>query len=173
MGAPLASALLFIAITATFVPALVAAVPGFDGAAADRLGISPLAAPPPGTPPDLAAAIDAASTDAFHLAMLVAAALLVAGAVVNLLGLERRRPADDGAEPDDAESVTRPAEGRPPSRRRVRGQRGRAISTRGTSQWASRISKRRRSSARKASWSGYRRSAIAASECASIAAQSR
>jgi EmrB/QacA subfamily drug resistance transporter len=95
VGAPLASALLFIAITATFVPALVAAVPGFDGATADRLGISPLAPPPAGTPADLAAAISAASTDAFHLAMIVAAALLVVGAIVNAVGLERGRPAED------------------------------------------------------------------------------
>lgn len=92
VGAPLASAALFIAITATFVPALVAAVPGFDAATADVLGITPLAPPPPGTPPELAAAIVAASTDAFHLAMIVAAGLLVAGAAVNFVGLERGRP---------------------------------------------------------------------------------
>jgi predicted MFS family arabinose efflux permease len=97
VGAPLASAALFIVITASFVPALVAAVPGFDAAAADALGIVPLAPPPPGTPSDLAAAIDAASTDAFHLAMVVAAALLVAGAVINLVGLEPRRPREDAS----------------------------------------------------------------------------
>ncbi len=97
VGAPLASAALFIVITAAFVPALVAAVPGFDAATAGRLGIVPLAAPPTGTPPDLAAAIVAASTDAFHLAMIVAAALLVAGAVVNLVGLERGRPVEGAA----------------------------------------------------------------------------
>jgi EmrB/QacA subfamily drug resistance transporter len=94
VGAPLASAALFIVITATFVPAIVAAVPGFDGSTADALGIVPLAPPPPGTPPGLAAAITSASTDAFHLAMLAAAALLVAGAVINLVGLQRGRPAE-------------------------------------------------------------------------------
>jgi EmrB/QacA subfamily drug resistance transporter len=93
VGAPLASAILFIVITATFVPALVAAVPGFDAALADALGIVPLAPPPAGAPPALAAAIPSASTDSFHLAMAVAAALLVLGAVVNLVGLERGRPA--------------------------------------------------------------------------------
>jgi EmrB/QacA subfamily drug resistance transporter len=92
VGAPLASAGLFIVITATFVPAIVSAVPGFDGAAADALGIGPFAPPPPGSPPLLAAAITSASTDAFHLAMLAAAALLVAGAVINLVGLEHGRP---------------------------------------------------------------------------------
>jgi hypothetical protein len=109
VGAPLASALLFIAISATFVPALVAAVPGLDGATADELGIVPLAPPPPGTPPDLAAAIIAASTDAFHLAMVVAATLLVAGAMINLVGLERGRAG--GAAPDE---VPPAAGGEPP-----------------------------------------------------------
>lgn len=94
VGAPLASAALFIAITATFVPALVAAVPGLSAAAADALHIAPLAPPPAGTPPDLATAIRAASTDAFHLAMVVAAALNLVGAAVNLLGLERRSAGD-------------------------------------------------------------------------------
>lgn len=98
VGAPLASALLFIAISATFVPALVAAVPDLDGATADELGIVPLAPPPPGTPPDLASAIIAASTDAFHLAMVVAAALLVAGAMINLVGLERGRAGGTAAD---------------------------------------------------------------------------
>lgn len=93
VGAPLASAVLFIVITASFVPGLVAAVPGFDAATADALGIVPLAPPPPGAPPALAAAIVSASTDAFHLAMIVAAALLVAGGAVNFVGLERGRPA--------------------------------------------------------------------------------
>jgi EmrB/QacA subfamily drug resistance transporter len=92
VGAPLASAALFIAITATFAPALVAAVPGFDPATAATLGIVPLAPPPAGTSPALAEAIVAASTDAFHLAMVVAAALLIAGAFVNLVGLERGEP---------------------------------------------------------------------------------
>jgi hypothetical protein len=96
VGAPLASAVLFIAITASFVPALIAAVPGFDAAAAEALGIVPRAPPPPGAPPALAEAIVAASTDAFHLAMVVAAAMMIAGAVVNLVGLERGRPADAG-----------------------------------------------------------------------------
>jgi EmrB/QacA subfamily drug resistance transporter len=90
VGSPLASAALFIAITATFVPALVAAVPGLTEEAAAALGISPLLPPPPGAPPELAAAITAASTDAFHLAMLVAAGLLLVGALVSFLGLERR-----------------------------------------------------------------------------------
>ncbi len=94
VGAPLAGAALFVAITAAFVPAIAAAIPGFDTAVADRLGIVPLAPPPAGAPPGLADAITNASTDAFHLAMAVAAGLLVAGALINLVGLERRGSAD-------------------------------------------------------------------------------
>ncbi len=96
VGAPLASVALFIAITATFGPALAAAVPGFDAGSVEGLGIVPLAPPPAALSTELAAAIRAASTDAFHLAMGVAAALLAAGAVVNLVGLERGT-ADAGA----------------------------------------------------------------------------
>lgn len=91
VGSPLVSAALFIVITATFVPALVAAVPGFTAEAAQALGIAPLLPPPGNAPADLAAAITAASTDAFRLAMLVAAGLLGAGAAVSFLGLERGR----------------------------------------------------------------------------------
>ena len=101
VGAPLASAALFIAITATFAPALVAAVPGFDAGTAAGLGIVPLAAPPAGLPTELAVAIRAASTDAFHLAMVVAAALLAAGAAVNLVGLGRGRNVDAAPVPTD------------------------------------------------------------------------
>lgn len=91
VGSPLASAALFVVISATFVPALLAAVPGLTAEAAAALGVVPLFPPPPGASPELAAAITAASTDAFHLAMVVAAALLGAGALVSFLGLERRR----------------------------------------------------------------------------------
>lgn len=91
VGAPLASAVLFIAITARFLPALLEAVPGLTAEAAAALGISPLAPPPAGAPPAVASAIRAASTDAFHLAMLAAAAMLLTGAAINLVGLAPRR----------------------------------------------------------------------------------
>ncbi len=97
VGAPLASAVLFIAITAAFMPSLVAHVPGLDPASPAAQALSPLAPPPPGTPPVLAEAVQSASTDAFHLAMLVAALMLVAGAIVNLVGLAPH----SGAEAED------------------------------------------------------------------------
>jgi EmrB/QacA subfamily drug resistance transporter len=90
VGSPLASAALFVVITATFVPALLAAVPGLTADGVEALGITPLLPPPAAAPPDLAAAVAAASTDAFHLAMLAAAGLLAAGAAVSFVGLERR-----------------------------------------------------------------------------------
>jgi EmrB/QacA subfamily drug resistance transporter len=88
VGAPLASAVLFIAITATFVPALVSRVPGLDASSPQVVGLTPLERVPAGTETALAAAAHAASTDAFHLSMIVAAAMLVTGAVVSLVGLE-------------------------------------------------------------------------------------
>jgi EmrB/QacA subfamily drug resistance transporter len=91
VGSPLASAALFVVISATFLPALLEAVPGLTAEAAAALGITPLFPAPEGSSPTLAAAITAASTDAFRLAMVVAAALLAAGAVVSFVGLERRR----------------------------------------------------------------------------------
>jgi EmrB/QacA subfamily drug resistance transporter len=94
VGAPLASAVLFIAISATFVPSLVARVPGVDPSSPQVSALTPLAPPPAGTEQALAAAAHAASTDAFHLAMIVAAAMMVAGAVVSLVGLEREVEAD-------------------------------------------------------------------------------
>ncbi len=98
VGAPLASAALFIAITATFLPSLESRIPGLDASSEAVRRLAPLAPAPDGTPGVLVDAAQAASTDAFHLAMLVAASLLVIGAVVSLLGLERPgRPGADGA----------------------------------------------------------------------------
>jgi hypothetical protein len=91
-GAPLVSALLFVAISATFYPSLAARVPGVDvESAAVRTLVQPLTRPKPETPPDLAAAARAASTDAYRLAMLVSAGLFVLGGLVAGFGLEGRR----------------------------------------------------------------------------------
>jgi len=86
-GAPLVSAVLFIAITASFFPLLAERVPGLDADEARAGPIQPLTGVPEGTDPELAGAARQASTDAFHLAMLVSAALLAAGAVINAVGI--------------------------------------------------------------------------------------
>ena len=96
-GAPLVSAVLFIAITASFFPLLAERVPGLDAEEARSGPIQPLTSVPEGTDPELAAAAREASTDAFHLAMLVAAGLLLAGAAINGVGISNRaaRTADE------------------------------------------------------------------------------
>ena len=88
VGQPLVSAVLFIAITATFYPTLAELVPGLDvNDPQVRREIQPLTSPPAGMDPPMADAARRASTDAFHLAMLVSAGLLVAGAATNAVGI--------------------------------------------------------------------------------------
>jgi hypothetical protein len=87
------NAVLFIAITATFYPTLAGLVPGLDvNDPAVREEVQPLSQPSDDLSPEVADAARQASTDAFHLAMLVAAGLLVTGAVINAVGL-RDQPA--------------------------------------------------------------------------------
>lgn len=94
VGPQLAGAVLFIAITAAFYRGLGERVPGLNVAdPAVRTRLSPLNRPPDGTPPDQAAAARAASVDAFHLAMLASAALLLTGAGVNAVGI-RNQPGE-------------------------------------------------------------------------------
>ena len=104
VGSPLVSALLFIAITATFYPTLASLVPGLQVSDPSvREQVQPLTSPPEGIDPAVADAARRASTDAFHLAMLVSAGLLVAGATINAVGIRNppRAPA--------AEETTAPA----------------------------------------------------------------
>jgi len=96
VGPQLAGALIFVVITASFYAVLQARVPSLDPSdPSTRLRISPLAvetAPPSPSPEDLAriAAEREASTEAFRLAMVVAAGLLASGAVTNALGIVDR-----------------------------------------------------------------------------------
>jgi EmrB/QacA subfamily drug resistance transporter len=88
IGSPLASAVLFIAITATFYPSLAAKVPGLDVNTPElRDAVQPLTRPPSTVDPSVTTAAREASTDAFHLAMLVAALLCATGAAVNGIGI--------------------------------------------------------------------------------------
>ncbi|HEY2916639.1 MAG TPA: MFS transporter [Candidatus Limnocylindrales bacterium] len=88
VGQPLVIAAVFIAITGSFYGTLAAAVPGTDpNDATLRQQIQPLNPPPSDASAALVAAARAASTDAFHLAILVAAALLILGALVNWYGI--------------------------------------------------------------------------------------
>jgi EmrB/QacA subfamily drug resistance transporter len=88
VGQPLLGAVIFVAITASFYATLAAHVPGVDPAdPAIRASIVPLNPPRAGTEAALAAAAKLASVDAFHLAALVSAGLMIAGAAVCFLGL--------------------------------------------------------------------------------------
>lgn len=93
VGSPLVGALIFVAITASFYSALQARVPSIDvNDPQTRLRISPLNVERPSASPtpDEAARIAAereASTEAFHLAMLISASLLAAGAITNAVGI--------------------------------------------------------------------------------------
>jgi EmrB/QacA subfamily drug resistance transporter len=91
VGQPLIGAIVFIAITATFYDGLAASVPGLDPSdPAVRATVVPLNGPPAGASAALVEATREASTDAFRLALVVSAALLVSGAAVNGLGLRER-----------------------------------------------------------------------------------
>jgi Flp pilus assembly pilin Flp len=90
VGQPLLGALIFIVISATYYASLDA------GAGVDttdpgvRTAFQPLNPPAAGATPDQIAASNQASIDAFHLAMLICAALLVVGAGVSWYGLRER-----------------------------------------------------------------------------------
>jgi EmrB/QacA subfamily drug resistance transporter len=89
VGQPLIMAILFIAISATFYSSISGRV-GLDTSSQEvRQQVQPLNPPKVQLPPDQQAAVTQASTDAFHLAMLVNVALLVAGAGANAVGLRR------------------------------------------------------------------------------------
>ncbi len=88
VGPQLAVAVLFVAVTAHFYATLASHVPGLDVASpVVRRDIAPLNLPGPGISDDVRRAALAASTGAFHLAMLVSAVLLLGGAAINAAGI--------------------------------------------------------------------------------------
>jgi EmrB/QacA subfamily drug resistance transporter len=102
VGPQLAGAAIFVAITSSFYGGLASRLPGTDsGSAQVRAQVAPLNRPEPGTSlggasgDRLTAVARDASTDAYHLAMLVGAGLLFAGALVNAVGI--RNPRSQGA----------------------------------------------------------------------------
>jgi EmrB/QacA subfamily drug resistance transporter len=114
VGAPLISAVIFIAIVGSFYSGLEARVPGLDASQPEvRRAIPPLNPPAESVPAAQQAAAREASTDAFHLAMLVAALLLFTGAAVAAVGL-RERPSEGTGEaaregPAEPETAAGPA----------------------------------------------------------------
>jgi EmrB/QacA subfamily drug resistance transporter len=109
VGQPLLGAVIFVAITASFYSSLAGRVPGLDASdPAVRAAIVPLNPPKPGVSAAEATAAKEASVDAFHLAALVSAGLLIAGAVVNGVGLRGRDAAREspGGDPDTVGTVS-------------------------------------------------------------------
>ena len=93
VGQPLLSAGIFILITDRFYASLAARVPGLDPASpALRNDVQPLNAPGAGVDQAIADAARLASAEAFQATMLVVGGLLVAGAVVNWIGLRAGGP---------------------------------------------------------------------------------
>jgi EmrB/QacA subfamily drug resistance transporter len=88
VGAPIVQAVVFVVVSGAFYATLAAAVPGTDPSSPElRARYEALAPPPRDAPPALAAAAKVASTDAYHLAALVGAGLMLGGAAVNAIGL--------------------------------------------------------------------------------------
>ena len=95
VGSPLVNALIFVAVASSFYTSIGNLVPSADvGSPEFRSKIAPLNQPPPDVSPEIRNAARSASTDAFHLATLVAAGLLLVGAAVNGIGI--RNPAPSG-----------------------------------------------------------------------------
>lgn len=87
IGPVLASAVVFIAISAAFYAGVQARIPTIDTSSPQvREELRPLRIPENATPQEQEAALEA-STDAYRLAMLIAAALCAGGAAVNWLGI--------------------------------------------------------------------------------------
>jgi MFS family permease len=105
VGAPLVTAVIFVAVVSSFYSAIEQRVPGVDtSTAAFRQNVAPLN-PPEDADPRIREASQVASTDAFHLAVIVAAGLMLVGAAVNGLGIRNPRKlagAKPGTEPQAA-----------------------------------------------------------------------
>jgi EmrB/QacA subfamily drug resistance transporter len=130
VGPQLAGAIIFIAIAASFYGTLSSSLPGTDTTSTRfREQVAPLNQPDPSVPDEVRAAARRASTGSFHLGMIIAAALLFAGAGVNAVGIRNpsgpgwmRHPKDAhraatmrfGAEPSPEAAGEVGARGRPP-----------------------------------------------------------
>jgi EmrB/QacA subfamily drug resistance transporter len=92
VGPQLAGALIFVVISTSFYNQVGSRV-GLPGSSSElRKQVAPLNPPEPGASPELERAARAASTESFHLAMLIAAVLLLLGAGVNAVGIRNPRP---------------------------------------------------------------------------------
>ncbi|HET7420902.1 MAG TPA: MFS transporter [Candidatus Dormibacteraeota bacterium] len=104
VGPQLAGALIFVFLTANFYATLAARLPGVDVSSVSfRKDVSPLFTP---ADTNLVAVVRDASTGSFHIAMLVGAALLLIGALVNWAGIRNRASAHVPATANEPVSAT-------------------------------------------------------------------
>ena len=93
IGPLLATSVIFIAVSTAFFASLADLAPGVDvNSPGIRRQVSPLNPPDRDAPEGLKVAARGASTDAFRLAMLIAALLCAAGAAVNWAGIQDPQP---------------------------------------------------------------------------------
>jgi hypothetical protein len=97
VGPQLVGAIVFVAITASFYGSLAMRTHLDVSSPEVRKVISPLNRPSSSIPPQEVDAARQASTDAFHIAMLVSAGLLFLGAAINALGIEAKPRAKSSA----------------------------------------------------------------------------
>ena len=98
VGPQLGGALIFVAATASFYGAMGDLAPSIDTDSPDvRAQIQPFNPAPEDAPSRVADAVDAASTRAFHLTAIVAAALCAAGAAINGIGIRNEELHDSPA----------------------------------------------------------------------------
>jgi hypothetical protein len=106
VGPQLAGALIFVAITSSFYAGLQSRVPQVDSGSSElRRQVAPLNRPADDMPTAVVAAAQDASADAFHLAVLVSAGLLLAGATINAVGIRNPSAASATREPSEAPAV--------------------------------------------------------------------
>ncbi|MGH2740109.1 MAG: MFS transporter [Actinomycetota bacterium] len=99
VGAPLVLAGIFVAVVSSFYGTIAERVPGTNVDASEfRQQVAPLNPPAEGVSSQVAGAAREASTDAFHLAMLVAAGLMFTGAAVNGIGIRNPKREPSAAE---------------------------------------------------------------------------
>ena len=110
VGSPLVNALIFVAVASSFYAAIATRVPSVDtGSSRFRTQVSPLNEPVADVSPRVREAARVASTEAFHLSMLVAAGLLAVGATINAVGI--RNPSRSGPRTGHAAEQPAPASG--------------------------------------------------------------
>jgi EmrB/QacA subfamily drug resistance transporter len=102
VGSPLVTAVIFVAVASSFYASIARQVPDADVESTRfRSDVAPLNQPTADVPAEIRTAARSASTDAFHLAMLVSSGLLLAGAAINALGIRNPDAAEGSAAPVD------------------------------------------------------------------------